>query len=105
MPQPPELSIREVLLDVIRKEPKDAGGGPMNRQSVLSEAARVLGFPTWSDTEKEEALLTQWNELFRTGLLAWGKSLSSLDPPFFHVTKRGRHLPLRHVVLHAGWVR
>lgn len=90
MPNPPELGIREALLDTIRKEPKDTGGGPMNRSSVLNAAARALGFPTWGDKDKEEALLTQWNELFRTGLLAWGMNLSNPDPPFFHLTQRGR---------------
>jgi hypothetical protein len=38
----------------------------------------------------DEAILTQWGELFRTGLLAWGFNLSNPDPPFFHLTERGR---------------
>lgn len=40
--------------------------------------------------ELEEAILTQWGELFRTGLLAWGLNLSNPNPPFFHLTERGR---------------
>jgi hypothetical protein len=40
--------------------------------------------------ETEQAILTQWGELFRTGLLAWGLDLNHPDPPRFHVTSRGR---------------
>jgi hypothetical protein len=36
------------------------------------------------------AILTQWNELFRTGLLAWGLNIMNPNPPFFHLTERGR---------------
>ncbi len=88
MARPPALSIREVLLDTIKKEPKSTGGGPPTRTSVLQAAAQALGFQ--HDENKEEALLTEWGELFRTGLLAWGKNLNSPDPPWFHLTERGR---------------
>jgi hypothetical protein len=42
------------------------------------------------DPELEAAILTQWNELFRTGLLSWGVDLSNPNPPFFHLTDMGR---------------
>ena len=38
----------------------------------------------------DRAILTQWRELFRTALLAWGLDLMNPDPPFFHLTERGR---------------
>lgn len=38
----------------------------------------------------EQAILTQWGELFRTGLLAWGLNLINPDAPFLHLTVRGR---------------
>lgn len=88
MAQRPALSIREVRLDTIKKEPKSTGGGPPTRTSVLQAAAQALGFQ--HDQSKEEALLTEWGELFRTGFLAWGKNLNSPDPPWFHLTERGR---------------
>ena len=66
---------------------KSAGGGSPTDESVLNAAAKRLGITSGSDLE--EALLTQWSELFRTGLLAWGKSLSSRSAPFFHATERG----------------
>jgi hypothetical protein len=78
--------IREALLAELNA--KSAGGGPPTDESVLNAAAKRLGITSGSDLE--EALLTQWSELFRTGLLAWGKSLSSRSAPFFHATERGR---------------
>ena len=51
---------------------------------MLSSAVVKLG------RGHDEAILTQWAELFRTGLLAWGFNLSNPDPPFFHLTERGR---------------
>lgn len=88
MAQPVRLSIREVLLDTIKKEPKQSGGGPPTQTTVLNAAAKTLGFQ--QGDHREEALLTEWGELFRTGILAWGKGLSTPDPPWFHLTERGR---------------
>ena len=61
------------------------GRGPTLKQgSVLDAAARKLkGY-------EQQAILTQWGELFRTGLLAWGLNLNNPNPPFFHLTDRGR---------------
>jgi len=47
--------------------------------------------PPQLSPEMEEALLTQWGELFRTGLLAWGFNLCNPNPPFFHLTERGKN--------------
>jgi hypothetical protein len=44
----------------------------------------------YQSVEREQALLTLWQELFRTGYLAWGHNLNSPDPPFFHLTERGK---------------
>ena len=38
----------------------------------------------------EQALLTQFQEFFRTGYLAWGYNISNPEPPFFHLTEQGR---------------
>ena len=38
----------------------------------------------------EQALLTQFQEFFRTGYLAWGFNLSNPEPPFFHLTEQGK---------------
>src|SRR3954451_11307078 len=90
MPVPPNLSIREVLLTEIKsQEPQDPLGAALNQNSVLNAAATKLGVnQNW---DREQAILTQWSDLFRTGLLAWGRNLSNPGPPFFHLTERGRH--------------
>jgi hypothetical protein len=79
MPQPPRPSIREVLLQEIH-----AQSPSLQQSSVLDAAVRKL--PGYD----HQAILTQWSELFRTGLLAWGLNLSNPNPPFFHLTDRGR---------------
>jgi hypothetical protein len=55
--------------------------------SVLQEASREL--PS-HDRSAEQALLTVFYDLFRTGYLSWGHDLPNPNPPFFHVTALGR---------------
>src|SRR5207245_8493044 len=63
--------------------------GPYLQQtSILDAVARKLGAN--QNPYLERAILTQWGELFRSGLLAWRFNLSNPDPPFFHLTDRGR---------------
>src|SRR5947209_185473 len=86
MPQPVKPSIREVLLTEIKaQEPRNQTGPNLQQSSVLTAAATKLG----GDYD-QQAILTQWSELFRTGLLAWGLNLLNPNPPFFHLTERGR---------------
>jgi hypothetical protein len=89
MAQPARPSIREVLLAEIRaQEPTGYSGPTLQQTSVLDAVARKLGAN--QNPNLEQAILTQWGELFRTGLLAWGLNLSNPNAPFFHLTERGR---------------
>jgi hypothetical protein len=89
MAVPPRPSIREVILtEIVAQTPQDQFGPALNQTSVLNAAARRVGIT--QNPELEQAILTQWSELFRTGLLAWGLNLSNPSPPFFHLTERGR---------------
>ncbi len=82
-------SIREVLLTEIKvQEPTGYSGPTLQQTTVLDAVARKLGAN--QNPELERAILTQWSELFRTGLLAWGLNLSNPNSPFFHLTERGR---------------
>jgi hypothetical protein len=86
-PQPVTRGIREVLLQEIQaQQPKNEIDAPLSQNSVLTAAARRLS------GGNDEAILTQWGELFRTGLLAWGLNLSNPGPPHFHLTDPGRRL-------------
>ncbi len=89
MAQPVGFSIREVLLEEIKaQEPTSSSGPTLQQGSVLDEVGRKLGANR--DQNLEQAILTQWDDLFRTGLLAWGLNLTNPNPPFFHLTERGR---------------
>jgi hypothetical protein len=89
MTQPVKSTIREVLLaEIHAQEPKGYSGSTLQQKGVLDAAARTLGAN--HNQHLEQAILTQWGELFRTGLLAWGLNLSNPGSPFFHLTDRGR---------------
>jgi hypothetical protein len=80
--------IRAVLLDVIAGMTKGSPGPGVQAGTALSNAADRLGIRI--NPALEQALLTQFHELFRTGYLAWGYNLSNPNPPFFHLTDQGR---------------
>lgn len=85
MAQPPMPAIREVLLSEIKaREPKTPNDATLQQASVLNGASAKL------PKGNEEAILTQWGELFRTGLVAWSLNLANPNPPHFHLTERGR---------------
>ena len=81
--------IRAVILQVIQdQQPKGPTDASLQQGSVLEETKRRLGITF--DLTKEQAILTTWHDLFRTGYLAWGLNITNPNPPFFHVTENGR---------------
>lgn len=62
--------------------------GFLQQKSILQETTTKLG--AWQNQHLQQAILTQWSELFRTGLVAWGSNISNPDPPLFHITVKGR---------------
>jgi hypothetical protein len=76
MAQPPAPSIREVLLlEIVANDPKGRTGFPNLQQGyVLDAVARKL--QTNQNPDFEQAILTQWNELFRTGIIGWGLNIA-----------------------------
>lgn len=90
MPRPPNTDIREAILkrvDEIR--PKGRPDGSLQTGTVLQNVLeQYCEGPT--DPELEQAILTEWHDLFRTGYLAWGLNIGNPNPPFFHLTERGR---------------
>jgi len=77
--------IRKVLLEVVEEYSKK---GSFEQLSVLNEVANKLGIR--NQTDLEQALLTAWYDQFREGHLAWGYNLANPNPPFCHVTDKGR---------------
>lgn len=91
MAQPTAPGIREILLQAIKEnEPQGPKDNRPNLQQVLVLETAAKALAIQQNPELEKALLTQWQELFRTGLLAWGLNLSNPNPPFFHLTERGK---------------
>jgi len=78
-------SMQKVLLQIVSKH---AGGSNLQPRVVLREASETLEIH--GDVGKEQALLTLWYDLFRTGQIAWGYNISNPEPPFCHVTAQGR---------------
>lgn len=89
MAQPLPHGIREALLaEIESQKPGGRAHMPNLQQSgILNAVAKQLGANF--NPSLEEAILTQWDDLFRTGLLSWGLNISNPGPPFFHVTERG----------------
>ncbi|MFA6055587.1 MAG: hypothetical protein WC769_09450 [Thermodesulfovibrionales bacterium] len=78
--------IRRVLLEIIAEY--STSGASFQSGSILGEAERRLNIR--NNIELEQALLTFWHDLFRSGYLAWGYNLSNPNPPFCHLTEQGR---------------
>jgi hypothetical protein len=89
MPRPTHTDLRELILRVAaEQQPRGPGSQTLQQGSVLNAVAKQLGLR--SDPDLEQAILTQWHDLMRTGYFAWGLNLSNPNPPFFHFTERGR---------------
>jgi hypothetical protein len=82
------IDVRGTLLQVVEEQDRMRGGTPiggsLQQVSLLGEATRRLGDRL--SYEEEQALLTAWYDLFRSGHLSWDYNLSNPDPPFCHVT-------------------
>ncbi len=83
--------IRAVLLEVVDGLSKQ--NTYLQSGGVLQEATRRLGT---RDLDTEQALLTFFYDLFRTGYLSWGYNLANPSPPFFHLTALGRRALAQH---------
>ena len=78
------------MLQVINER---AQGSHLQSAGVLQEAVRRVGPRNLST---EQAVLTTFHDLFRTGHLAWGYDLANASPPFFHLTDLGRRALANH---------
>lgn len=89
MPTIATTDIRKIILEVLQElQPKGPLDGSLQQGTVLNEVAKRL--VPYRNEELELAILTLWGDLFRTGYLAWGQNLTNPNPPFLHITDRGR---------------
>ena len=82
----PEQDIRTVLLEIVSELTSEYG--LVQQVHVFDRAKQRIDDSR--DIRVQEAILNVWNDLFRTGILAWGSDLTNCDPPFFHPTERGQ---------------
>ena len=90
-------TIRKVLLEIAKEMSAQSTGyfrlSDMDSRHTLEEAAQRLNIALRGEgrnLDLEQALLTVWHDLFRTGHLAWGYGVFTPDPPFYHITEQGR---------------
>ncbi|MEA3459374.1 MAG: hypothetical protein U9R11_01630 [Chloroflexota bacterium] len=90
-------AIKKVLLEIVRDLSSQSAGYvrpfSMDSRHTLELAAERLGITLRGegrDLDLEQALLTVWHDLFRTGHLAWGYGVFDPDPPSYHITEQGR---------------
>ena len=87
-----DQDIRSILLEIVAEQDEyirqDPTRGSLQQGTILQEVERRVG---WSRSRNgQEAILTYWYDLFRTGILSWGYNLSNPNPPFCHLTSHGR---------------
>ena len=88
MSQSVNYNIRELILSEVKAQtPTNHMQQNLQRGPVLKAVRKEL--PSGVD---DQAILTEWSDLFRTGLLAWGLNLMNPNPPHFHVTERGQQV-------------
>src|SRR5262245_3589410 len=87
--------LRAALLQVVEELSRQH---PTNLQSkaVLMEASQRLNLRQVRAIEEQQALLTFFYDLFRTGYLSWGCDVLNDAPPFCHVTALGRQALAHH---------
>jgi hypothetical protein len=71
------------MMDVIASH----SGTDLQSIVILKEVKRRLGARS---VDEDQAILTYWHELMRTGVLAWGYDIANANPPWVHLTARGR---------------
>jgi hypothetical protein len=78
--------MKQELMEVA-KECLAKGPGYSQVYVVLREAAKKLKIAD-DNLEDQQTLLTCWNDLFRSGVLAWGHDIDNPTEPFFHIARR-----------------
>ena len=75
--------VRKAMLEVIA----ELGEEKVQSRTVVNQTIRRLQARDLGD---QQAILTCWHDLMRTGVLAWGYNGDNPDPPFAHLTEHGR---------------
>jgi len=85
-------SVLQTMLQVVEEYSKSDSGN-FQAKPILEEVAMRCGSES---TEQQQAVLTVWSDLFRSGMLAPGYNLANPNFPFCHLTNKGREA-LKHI--------
>ena len=83
--------IRGVLMETV-EELLRVHDNTLSQLQVLGRVSKRLGIggPSPQMKEEQRALLTVWYDLFLEGIMSWGADIDNPNPPFCHLTERGR---------------
>ena len=86
--------IQATLLEIVSDVSTQYGPTQLSSGSILQEVARRLRDPNGRlpAIDEQQAWLTAFYDLFRTGHLSWGINLDNNQPAFCHLTKQGRRV-------------
>jgi hypothetical protein len=82
-------TLRKKLLDTI-KDTAENDSDNFQSGVILGRVVRELNLRERDNIDEQQALLTFWQDLFRTGYLAWGYNIDNVEPPHCHLTEKGR---------------
>lgn len=82
-------SLRTALLQTV-KNLSMTNSHDLETGVILADVEKRLDLRNRNNLEEQQALLSFWHDLFRTGYLSWGYNIDNPNPPFCHLTERGR---------------
>src|SRR5262249_19041030 len=89
-------TIRQTMLEALAECERRLAELGLTSSEVLTEAAVRLNVGPRSDQGLQRAILAYWHDLVRSGHVAWGSDLLNANPPYCHLTERGKET-LRHL--------
>lgn len=84
-------SLRKAVLQTIKDLAAEKGADSLQSGEILGRLERELNLRDRGDVAEQQAMLTVWYDLFRTGYLSWGYNIDNVNPPFCHLTEKGRN--------------
>lgn len=81
-------TIRRTLLEVVQEYVSPTPKPSFQSGSILNEVAKRLNL--LNNIEAQQALLTLWHDLYRSGHISWGFDIYNPNMPFCHLTQIGR---------------
>ena len=90
MKRPDAHEIKRHILEIIEKHEKSRSSMVLQINWVATQTMQTLFKKSpGQDPVIEKQILSIFNDLFRSGLISWGKDITNPSPPLFHMTTQG----------------